>query len=622
MVTVLRRRYPGTSSARDHSPLSGTISSKPRKGRKGLLLRLGSLCFFVLVGLLANRHDLFCLQRLGNLALTHLLDVRTASLVRDMRDLVQMEQNMTSISGQKARAQGLKAHHPLVMVPGSLTIGLESWGTHNVSRPYFRKRLWGSWTMIKALILDKETWKRHIMLDKKTGLDPPIVKLRAAQGLDPSDLFNTCYWIWHRIMESLASIGYDPTNLFTATYDWRLSYSNLEVRDRYFSRLKTSIETTVSCNGGRKVVIASHSMGSQLMFYFFHWVQSEKGGRGRQDWVDRHIDSWINISGSMLGAVKDLAALLSGETRDSTHLSPLAIYGLERLLSQRERVEILRAMPGVSSMLPMGGKAVWGDLGWAPDDQPSQSHSYGSLLNFREGGKNLTVEDSLRYLLETSGGWYEDHVKSSYSHGVAHTAAEVEANEEDPSKWINPLETRLPIAPNLKIYCFYGIGKPTERAYYYRKYHGTGEAPNMSIDTSYSSRGEAERGVVLGDGDGTVNLLSTGYMCNRGWHIERYNPGRSKITVVEMPHKAMVPLDLGGGSSPSSDHIDILGQQHLHELMLRIVAGKGDSIDEYIVSNIREYSAKVRVYDDMDDGEEEGEEGEEEEEEEEATATA
>ncbi|PHH80532.1 hypothetical protein CDD80_1044 [Ophiocordyceps camponoti-rufipedis] len=571
---------------------------KPRRGGpRGFLFRLGGLCSLVAVGLLVNSYDVLCLQRLGNLAMTNLLDVQTASLVREMRDLVQMEQNNASSAGRRARAQGLEAHHPLIVVPGALAIGLESWGTHNVSRPYFRKRLWGSWTMIKALIFDKETWKRHIMLDKKTGLDPPVVKLRAAQSLDPSDLFNTCYWIWDRIMENLAAIGYDPINLNMATYDWRLSFSNLEVRDQYLSRLKSSIETSMSCHG-RKVVLMSHSMGSQLMFYFFHWVQSEQGGGGGPDWVENHIDSWINISGSMLGAVKDLAALLSGETRDSTHLGPLAIYGLERLLSRRERAEILRAMPGISSMLPLGGTAVWGDLGWAPDDQPSQPNSYGSVINMRDGAKKLNMEDSLQYLLETSGDWYEDQVKSSYSHGVAHTAAEVEANEQDATKWINPLETRLPHAPSLKIYCFYGIGKPTERGYHYRS-HGRGSG-NVTIDTSVTERG-TERGVVLGDGDGTVNLLSTGYMCNRGWYIDRFNPSRAKVTVVEMPHKAMVPLEMG---SSTTDHIDILGQQHLHELLLRIVAGEGESIDEYIVSSIREHSAKVRVYE-----EEGGEDG-------------
>ncbi|KAF4595799.1 Lecithin:cholesterol/phospholipid:diacylglycerol acyltransferase [Ophiocordyceps camponoti-floridani] len=594
-VVVVR---PGRPSERR----AASVQASKGGGLEGFLIRLGGFCSLVAVGLLVNSYDVLCLQRLGNLAMTNLLDVQTASLVREMRDLVQMEQNKASSAGRRARAQGLEAHHPLIVVPGALAIGLESWGTHNASRPYFRKRLWGSWTMIKALIFDKETWKRHMMLDKKTGLDPPMVKLRAAQSLDPSDLFNTCYWIWDRIMENLAAIGYDPTNLNMATYDWRLSFPNLQVRDQYLSRLKSSIETSTSCHG-RKAVLMSHSMGSQLIFYFFHWVQSEQGGGGGPDWVENHIDSWINISGSMLGAVKDLAALLSGETRDSTHLGPLAIYGLERLLSRRERAEILRAMPGISSMLPLGGTAVWGDLGWAPDDQPSQPDSYGSLLNIRQGAKKLNMEDSLRYLLETSGDWYEDQVKSSYSHGVAHTAAQVEANERDATKWINPLETRLPHAPSLKIYCFYGIGKPTERGYHYRS-HGRASG-NVTIDTSVTGKG-TERGVVLGDGDGTVNLLSTGYMCNRGWYIDRYNPSRAKVTVVEMPHKAMVPLEMG---SSTTDHVDILGQQHLHELLLRIVAGEGESIDEYIVSSIREHSAKVRVYE-----EEEGEEEEEEEE--------
>ena len=39
---------------------------------------------------------------------------------------------------------------------------------------------------MRALVLDKASWKKHIMLDKLTGLDPPGVKLRAAQGFGES----------------------------------------------------------------------------------------------------------------------------------------------------------------------------------------------------------------------------------------------------------------------------------------------------------------------------------------------------------------------------------------------------------------------------------------------------
>ena len=44
-------------------------------------------------------------------------------------------------------------------------------------------------SMMRALVLDKANWKRHIVLDKLTGLDPPGIKLRAAQGFDAADLF-------------------------------------------------------------------------------------------------------------------------------------------------------------------------------------------------------------------------------------------------------------------------------------------------------------------------------------------------------------------------------------------------------------------------------------------------
>lgn len=463
--------------------------------------------------------------------------------------------------------------------------------------------------MMRALVLDKEIWKKHIMLDKQTGLDPPTVKLRAAQGFDATDFFITGYWIWNKIFENLATIGYDPTSAYTAAYDWRLSYANLEVRDQYYSRLKSYIETGVATEG-KKAVLASHSMGSQVVYYFFHWVESDLGGKGGPDWVENHIESWINISGCMLGAAKDLTAVLSGEMRDTAQMNAFAIYGLEKFLSREERAELFRAMPGISSMLPKGGDAVWGNLTWAPDDQPGQERSYGGLLNFRSGGnfttpeRNMTVDESLAYLFNTTEDWYRRQVQEAYSHGVAHTKSEVEMNERKPSKWINPLETRLPLAPSLKIYCFYGVGKPTERAYYYK-------APEQPLTTSLNitidvglTEGDVDHGVIMGEGDGTVNLLSTGYMCNKGWHMERYNPAGVKVTVVEMPHEPERFNPRGGPKT--ADHVDILGRQNLNELVLRVAAGLGSTIQEYVVSNIHEYAAKVKIYDDDAKAPEEG----------------
>lgn len=443
--------------------------------------------------------------------------------------------------GLHARSQGVHAVHPVIMIPGVISTGLESWGTEEQSRQYFRKRLWGSWSMMRALVLDKPSWKKHIMLDKTTGLDPPGIKLRAAQGFDATDFFITGYWIWNKILENLATIGYDPTNAFTAAYDWRLAYMSYEKRDQYFTRLKAHIEVAVRVSN-KKVVLLSHSMGSQVLYYFLHWVEAEGYGNGGSSWVDSYIDSWINISGCMLGAVKGLPAVLSGEMKDTAQLNSFAVYGLEKFLSRHERAEIFRAMPGISSMLPIGGSAVWGDHHWAPDDQPGQEVSFGNFLRFRDGNstltaKNLTVEESLPYLFRNSEKWYKDMVQSSYSHGVAHTRKQVEDNQHIPAKWVNPLETRLPLAPHLKIYCFYGVGKPTERAYYYKDDRDPLSKLNVTIDTGFTTNGMVDHGVVMGEGDGTVNLLSAGYMCNKGWKIKRYNPAGVQIKTYEMPHE-------------------------------------------------------------------------------------
>lgn len=445
--------------------------------------------------------------------------------------------------GLHARNEGIHAVHPVIMIPGVISSGLESWGTEEESRQYFRKRLWGSWTMMRALVLDKAGWKKHIMLDKETGLDPPGIKLRAAQGFDATDFFITGYWIWNKILENLATIGYDPTNAFTAAYDWRMSYMNYEKRDQYFTRLKTHIEVAVRISN-KKVVLLSHSMGSQVLYYFLHWVEADGYGNGGPGWVEAYIDSWINISGCMLGAAKGVPAVLSGEMKDTAQMNAFAVYGLEKFLSRHERAELFRAMPGISSMLPIGGSAVWGDKDWAPDDKPGQEISYGNFIRFRDYNstspltkKNLTVEESRPYLFRNSEQWYKNMVQSSFSAGVAHTAKVVEDNQFIPAKWINPLETRLPLAPSLKIYCFYGIGKETERAYYYREDHDPISKTNVTIDTAYTENGHVDHGVVMGEGDGTVNLLSSGYMCAKGWKIRRYNPAGVQVKIYEMPHE-------------------------------------------------------------------------------------
>lgn len=41
-------------------------------------------------------------------------------------------------------------------------------------------------------------------------------------------------------------------------------------------------------------------------------------------------------------------------------------------------------------------------------------------------------------------------------------------------------------------------------------------------------------GVRIGEGDGTVSVLSLGAMCVEGWKRKRWNPAGIKVTTVEV----------------------------------------------------------------------------------------
>ena len=69
----------------------------------------------------------------------------------------------------------------------------------------------------------------------------------------------------------------------------------------------------------------------------------------------------------------------------------------------------------------------------------------------------------------------------------------------------------------MKIYSLYGVGKATERSYLYRSAEGCDSLPlriakNVSLESSLITSG-----VRMADGDGTVPLLSLGFMCVKGW---------------------------------------------------------------------------------------------------------
>lgn len=146
---------------------------------------------------------------------------------------------------------------------------------------------------------------------------------------------------------------------------------------------------------------------------------------------------------------------------------------------------------------------------------------------------------------------YQTMIHTNYSFGFERDPEVIKANNGRHQAWTNPLEVELPTAPSMSIYCLYGVGKETERAYFYQNggyEHDetmtafnatcqdpecTNQTPRSPLDLPLSRRvwvdssvtlddkhePKVRSGVVFGDGDGTVSLLSLGAMCEEGWKV-------------------------------------------------------------------------------------------------------
>ena len=604
--------------------------------------------------------------------------------------------------GQAALERGRRPKHPVVIVPGFISSGLELWDGLQCGKHFFRQRMWGTPAMATAYFANRQCWMQHMRLDPATGLDPPGIKLRAVSGLEAVDWFVPGYFVWGKVIESLGEVGYDTNMLQAAPYDWRLSPVGLEQRDGYFTRLKTTIETMVHLHK-IPVALLAHSYGDQLVRYFLNWVEaplSEGGGGGGKSWTDRHVAAYVDIAGPMLGIPKTVPSLLSGEMRDTAILGQLegllglGVNPLDRFVSGTlgTVAATFRTWGSLWAMLPRGGVDIWGadDHLGAPDasndestgvtmDAPSSEREEhvelarepeigGALRHFlsirveEDGGadgksgnntpsptadgtppiatqdhaqkvqdharnltvtRNLTITESLDMLFErvashhprhaadfrrvTLGG---DDAAGGQLGGLIDRILSI-AGIGRPSggstrfigplkpaspaeKFGDPLTAPLPRAPNLKIYCLYGVGKPTERAYHYVHRPGQSDRP-FALDVSVHGGG-VERGVTSVDGDGSIPLVSLGYMCASGWRDEpRLNPAGAEVKIVEYNHRA---IGLWGGGIQegrfSGDHVNIMGNHEMIETVLEVVTGHGGDVEEKIYSGVREISDNVR----------------------------
>ncbi|KAK4358631.1 hypothetical protein RND71_020860 [Anisodus tanguticus] len=273
--------------------------------------------------------------------------------------------------GVRLKRDGLTALHPVVLVPGIVTGGLELWEGRPCSEGLFRKRLWGgSFTEIFKRPL---CWLEHLSLDNETGLDPPGIRVRAVPGLVAADYFAPGYFVWAVLIENLAKIGYEQKNMYMAAYDWRLSFQNTEIRDQALSRLKSKIELMYVTNGYKKVVVVPHSMGVIYFLHFLKWVEAPPpvGGGGGPGWCAKHIKAIMNIGPAFLGVPKAVANILSAEGKDVAFIRAMApglldseTFGFQTL---QHVMRVSRTWDSVVSLVPRGGETIWGDLNRSPE---------------------------------------------------------------------------------------------------------------------------------------------------------------------------------------------------------------------------------------------------------------
>lgn len=148
-----------------------------------------------------------------------------------------------------------------------------------------------------------------------------------------------------------------------------------------------------------------------------------------------------------------------------------------------------RAMEGSSrSGLHSPKAASCGEV-WTEYEELSRD----SILKATET-KSYTAGTLLR-LLRLVAPKMMRRAEAHFSHGVAENLDDLKY--ERYKYWSNPLETRLPNALNMEIYCMYGVGIPTERSDVY-KLSPSSKCRSIPLRIDSSENGRSENGCLRG----------------------------------------------------------------------------------------------------------------------------
>ena len=125
------------------------------------------------------------------------------------------------------------------------------------------------------------------------------------------------------------------------------------------------------------------------------------------------------------------------------------------------------------------------------------------------------------------------------------------------------------------------------------------EQPSVILDpTVHHPEHKVQTGVKYSDGDGSVPLVSLGYICADAWQRKDsgLNPSGATVFTREYQHRSEFVVDdpVRGGPS-SGDHVDVLGNKDMMTDLARIVSDfEVEKVDKnHIVSEIEKIAADI-----------------------------
>ncbi|KAG1341815.1 lecithin-cholesterol acyltransferase-like 1 [Cocos nucifera] len=238
--------------------------------------------------------------------------------------------------------------HPLVLIPGSGGNQLEARLTEAYKpsslvcclsaverriEGWFR--LWFDPTVLVAPLTrcfaERMTLYYHGDIDdyrNAPGVETRVPYFGSTQGLlylDPNLKFITNYMA--TLVDSLEEIGYeDGHNLFGAPYDFRYGLASeghpSQVGTQYLQDLRQLIEAASAANGGKPVILLSHSLGGLFALQLLV--------RNPLTWRRKYIKHLVTLSAPWAGTVQEMLTFASGYTLGIPIVDPLLVRGEQR----------------------------------------------------------------------------------------------------------------------------------------------------------------------------------------------------------------------------------------------------------------------------------------------------